>query len=110
MRRKIPKNVDVVLEKTQVDASRIVVIELSQCSFLEQLADFLDCAGEQKGMVHHDREILLPGEVDQFLALRSIAGEWLLNEDVLPILQCSLRQLVVRPDRSDDSDSIDLSG
>ena len=59
-------------------------------------------------MVHHDLEILFSREVDQFLALRGVAGEWLLNEYVLAVLQRGFRQLVVRPDRSDDGDGVDL--
>ena len=108
VRRKIPENVDIVLEKPQVDASGIVVVELSQSSFVKQLADLLHRAGEEEGVIHHDLEILLSREVDQFLPLRGIAGERLLNENVLTVLQRSFRQLVVGPDRSNDRNSVDL--
>ena len=37
-------------------------------------------------MVHHDLEILLLGQVDQFLPLGGIAGERLLNEHMLTVL------------------------
>ena len=109
VRRKIPKNVDVVLEKAKIDASGIVVIELSQGSFFKQLPDLLHCAGEQEGMVHHDLEILFLRQVDQFLPLRGIARERLLDKYVLAILQRSFCQLIVRPDRSDDGDGVDRS-
>ena len=36
--RKIPKNVDIVLEKAKIDASGIVVIELAQGPFVQAIA------------------------------------------------------------------------
>ena len=62
VRRKVPKHVDIVLEEAQIDASGIVVVELSQSSFLEQLRDFLHRAGEQEGVVDHDLEIFLAAQ------------------------------------------------
>ena len=59
-------------------------------------------------MVHHDLEILLLGQLDQLFGLRGVAGEGLLDKDVLAILQRRFGQLVVRPDRRDNGDGIDL--
>ena len=57
-------------------------------------------------MIHHDLQVLLRGKVYKLLALRGIAGKRLLDEDVLPILQRSLGQFVMRPDRRNDCNGV----
>src|ERR1035437_2468444 len=109
MRREVPENVDIVLEKAEIDAGGIVVIEISKSSFVEQLGDFLYSGSEKEGMVYHDLEIFLQSKVDQFLPLRGITGKRLLNEYVLTILQCSLCQPVVSPNRRDDGNGVNLT-
>jgi hypothetical protein len=59
-------------------------------------------------VVDHDFQVPARCKVNQFIRLRSIAGEWLLNEDVLTILQRSFCQLVVRSDRGDHRDGVNL--
>ena len=97
VRRKVPKNIDIVLEKAKVDPSGIVIVELPQRSFIQQLPDFLHGAREEEGVVHHDFEILLTREIDQFFSLCGIAGERLLDENVFAILQRAFRQRKVGP-------------
>ena len=106
--RKVPKNVDIVLEKAEVDPSGIVIVELSQASFIEQLPDFLHGAREEEGVVHHDLEILLTPEIDQFFSLRGIAGERLLDENVFAILQRGFRQRIMGPNWGHDGDGVNL--
>src|SRR5271170_7393927 len=60
-------------------------------------------------MVHHNFEVSSLGKIDQLLSLLDIAREWLFNEHVLAILQSGFCQFIVRPDWSDDGDSVDLS-
>ena len=60
-------------------------------------------------MVHHDLQILFLRQVDQFLPLRGIARERLLDKYVFAILQRSFCQLIVGPDRSDDGNGVDRS-
>src|SRR5580698_6498029 len=108
VRRQVPNYVAIMLEKPQVHSSRIVVVELAECSLFEQFFYFSDSAREQKGVVHHDLEILLLRKVDQFFRLSNIAGKWLFHKHVLAILQRCLGQLIVRPDRCDNRDSIDV--
>jgi hypothetical protein len=103
VRRKVPEHIDIVLEEAQIHARGIVVIELAQCFFIEQLPDLLDRAGKQEGVVHHDPEILFQGQVRSAPPLRGIAGERLLNEDVLAVFERGFCQLVVRPDRERQS-------
>ena len=51
-------------------------------------------------MVHHDLEILLLGQVDQFFApARDVAGERLLDKDVLAVFERGLGKFEVGPDR-----------
>jgi hypothetical protein len=97
-----------VLKQSQVDAGGIVVIQLPQSSFSEQLGYLPHGSGEQEGVIHHDPEVLLDGKIDELFALGNIAGERLLDKDVFAVLQRGLRQLIVRPHRSNDGDSIDV--
>src|SRR6185437_6575966 len=53
--REVPENIDVMLEKTEIDARGIVVIKLPQRAFVEELGDLLDSSGKQECMIHHDR-------------------------------------------------------
>ncbi len=98
-----------MLEEAQIHPGGVVVIEIPQGSFLKQFADLPHCPGEQKGMVDHNLEILLERKVDQFLALLRVAGERLLDEDVLAVLESSLGQLIMRPHRGDHGDHVDFS-
>ena len=50
----------------------------------------------------------LAARFDQFFRLRGIAGEGLLDEDVLAVFERGLGQFVVRPHRSDHGDRVDL--
>jgi hypothetical protein len=69
VRRKVPDHVAIVLKKSQVDARRIVVVELAERPFLEQFLDLADRAGKQERVIHHDLEVLLFRQADQFFRL-----------------------------------------
>ena len=108
VRRKIPQHVDVMLEQSQIHSSGIVVVQLSQSSFSQQLRDLPHRAGEQKRVIHHDSQVFSCCQIDQLLALRHVAGERLLHENMFPVLERRLRQLIMRPHRSDHCDGIDI--
>lgn len=108
MRSEIPENVDVMLEQPQVDAGGIVVIQPSQSSLSEQLGNFSYRAGKEEGVIHHDPEVFLDGQIDELLTLRNVAGEGFFDEDMLAIFKSGLGQLIVGPHRSDDGNGIDV--
>src|ERR1700691_505633 len=108
MRREIPNHIAIVLKKSQVHSCRIVVVELAERSLFEQLFYLADRTRKQECVVHHDLKILLLREVDQFFRLSHIAGEWFFHEHMLTILKRCLRQLVMRPHRSNHCNGIDV--
>ena len=48
-------------------------------------------------------------QLDQLLSLLRCTGEWFFHENMLPILQGSLCQFEMRPDRRNDCNCIDVS-
>src|SRR5216117_4096283 len=82
MRRQVPHYIRVVLEHAEVDSRGVVVVERAERIVVDQIADLSYRACEQKGMVHHDLEMLTVGELDQFLCLGGAAREWFFDEDV----------------------------
>ena len=44
--RQIPEDVDVVLEQTQVDSRRIIVVQISERSIVNEFPDSVDRASE----------------------------------------------------------------
>ena len=108
MRSEIPQHVDIVLEKSQIDAGGIVVIELAQSSFAEQLRDLSHRAGKQEGVVHHDLQVFPHGEIDQLLALRDVAGERLFDKHMFAVFQSGLGQFIVSPYRGNDGNGVDV--
>jgi len=53
---------------------------------LQQLFDLLDRTRKQERMVHHDFQILSRRQLNQLFRLRNVAGEWLLDENMLAVL------------------------
>ncbi len=108
--RQVPDDVDVVLEEPQVDPDRVVEEELAQLARVDDLLDLLDGAGEEEGVVDHDPEVLLGGEVDELPGLGARRGERLLDEDVLSREERRLGHLVMGEDRRDDGHGVDVRG
>ena len=69
VRSQIPDDVYVVLEQPEIDPHRVIVEELAERAVVNQLADLANCAGKQEGMIHHDPQVLLVRQFDQFLRL-----------------------------------------
>src|SRR5262245_21699342 len=108
MGSKVPYHIDIVLKESQVDSHRIIVIELTEATFIQQLFNLLDCPSKQKSMIDHNFEVLLLCEVDQLLCLRNIAGKWLFNKDMFPVFEGSFGELKVSPNWSHNSYCIDF--
>src|ERR1019366_1852024 len=108
MRRQIPDDIAIMLEQAQVDSGRIVVVELAQNAFVEQFPDSSHYARKQERVIHHDLEVLLLGEIDEFFGLRYIASERLLDKHMLAVFESSLGEVVMRPDGSDHRNCVDV--
>ncbi len=108
MRGQVPDHVHVVLEQTEVDPGGIVIVELAQRIFLQQLLDLAHRTGKQKGVVHHDLQVLPGGQIDQLFGLRGIAGERFLDEDVLAVFERGFGEFEVGPDRRNDGYGVDV--
>src|SRR5436309_10393718 len=97
-----------MLEQTEVDASRIVIVEVSQRAATNEFMDFAHCAIEQERVIHHDEEIFTLRKLDQFLRLYSGRSKWLFHKNVLSALEGLLGQREVRRNRRHDGDGIDF--
>ena len=104
----VPDHVHVVLEEAQVDAHRVVVVELAEGPSSMSCLIFLTAPVKRKVWSTMIVEVLLRGELDQLLGLGGGGGEGLLDEDVLAVLQGLLGQFEVGRDRRDDRDGVDL--
>ena len=108
VRREIPDDADVVLKQSEVDASRIEVVERAERARFDDLPNLPDRAVEEEGVVHHDLQVLAVGQLDQLLRLLRRRRERLLDEHVLAVLERRLGQLVMGPDRRHDRDGVDV--
>src|SRR3954470_3982704 len=59
-------------------------------------------------MVHHDLEISLLRQINKFFRLLRAARKRFLDEYMFSMFQARLCELIVRPYRSDNGDSIDI--
>src|SRR5215813_10692649 len=59
-------------------------------------------------MVHHDLEIFLVGKINQLFGLRHVAGKRFFDENMLTAFESGFGQLIMRPDRSDHRDGVDV--
>src|SRR5258708_16979195 len=108
MGSKVPHDVYVMLEEAQIYPSRIKIVEIAQGTIVDQLPDLPHRATEQKRVVDHDFESLPIGQLDQLLGLLRRRGERFFDKDVFAMLQSGFGQLVMRPDRSNHCDGVDL--
>ena len=99
-----------MLEESQVDSRGVVVIEVAENTLVNELTNFSYCSSEEEGVVYHYPELLPLGQLDQLFRLPGGRGEWLLDEDVLAVLETGLGQFEVRADRGHDGDGVDLWG
>jgi len=74
---------------------------------IDELTDLLHRSCKKKRVVHHNLEVSLLRQLDQFLSLGRIRREGLFHENVLSVFQGSLCKLEMRPDGGDDGHCID---
>src|SRR6266853_96398 len=108
VRGQIPDHAHVVLEQPEVHARGIEVVQLAQRAAVDQLANLPHGPAEEEGVIHHDLQVLPFSQLDELLGLLRRGCEGLLDEYVFAVRQRGLRQLVMRPDRRDDRDSVDV--
>ncbi len=65
MDREVPDNVDVVLEETEIDAHRVVVIDVAQLSGDDDLAHLAHRGRVNERVVHQQHEVSRRGFVHQ---------------------------------------------
>ena len=107
VRRQVPDDVDVVLEKAQIDPHGVVIVELPERTVIDHLPDTPHGAGKEEGVIHHDLEVLLLSQLNQLLGLHGSRGKRLLHEYVLAVLESGFGQLKVCPDGRHDGDGVD---
>src|SRR5207247_7422575 len=93
-----------MLEQTEVDASRIVIVEVSQRAATNEFMDFAHCAVEQERVVHHDEEIFTVCKLDQFFGLCCRCRKGLFYKNVLSALKGLLGKRELIRNASDDVD------
>src|SRR5436309_15794556 len=96
-----------MLEQTEIDAGRIVVVEVSQRATTNEFMDFAHCAIEQEGVVHHDEEIFTLRKLDQFFCLCGRRRKWLFHKNVLSAFKGLLGKREVIRNRRNDGYGID---
>ena len=109
VRREVPEHVDVGLEEAQVDAHRVVVAELAKFAGSQGLADTLNRAGEEIGMIDHQDHALAFGQVHQFFRFRDRRAHRLLDQDVLAGEDRLAGKIEMCGDRRGDEHSLDLA-
>ena len=106
MGSKVPDNIDVVLKEAKIDPGGVVIVEAAKGGVVDEFPDLLHRTGKEKGVVDHDRQVLLFRQVNELGGLIRRTSEGLFDPYVLSILQCQFRKLEVRPDGSDDGNGI----
>src|SRR5262245_60037563 len=99
VRRQVPDDVGVMLEKTKVDADGIEVKDFTDLSAHKVILDFANSAGVDKGVVHHKGEPPFVCRFDQVLSVRGLESERLFHQKVLAGLQCPHAERIVGGDR-----------
>src|SRR6185437_3985966 len=110
VRGQVPHDIHVMLKKSQVYARGIVVINLAQRAAVEEFADFFHRSGKQEGVVHHDAQVLLCRQFNEFVRLLGATGKGLFHENMLAVFERRFGQFVVGPDWGDDRDRVNVGG
>src|SRR3989442_6691067 len=108
MGREVPDDADVMLEEPQVDSRRVVVIEIAEDAFVEELTDLPNGPREEEGVIHHDLECLPLGQLDQLFRLVGGGCKGLFDERVLAVPQSGSGQFEVRRYGGHNGDGVDL--
>src|SRR5262245_56276770 len=108
VRGKVPDYVGVILEHPKIDASRVVVVKGAQRIVLDELVDLPNRGIKQKGVIHHDLELLAIRQIDEFLRLGRISGKRLFHEDMLAVFESLFCEWKMVGEGSDDCNGVNL--
>src|SRR5262245_10579484 len=108
MRSKVPQHIHVMLEQSQIDAGRVVVIEGSEGTFVNQVLNFSDSTCKEERMIHHNLQILAVCKLDKLFRLGRRRSERLFYEHMLAVLKGFLGEVIVVRHRGYNCYSIDF--
>src|SRR5262245_46488731 len=106
MGSQIPKNVNVALNESQIDADGIEIVQIPQITTLHDLTHFPDCTGIYERVVHHEPKTVICSDLDEAFGLSHRSGYGFLHQYMFAVLKGLTSELVMRPDGSRDSNSI----
>jgi hypothetical protein len=92
VRSEIPCDIDISLEESQIETTRVDVTDFTDIAGADDLPDLLNRGGIEEGMTDHEHKASTLRELDQLLALRRGRSHRLLNESVLAGQQAFLGQ------------------
>ena len=105
--REVPDHVHVVLEQAEIHPRAVVVVDVAEIAGADDLADLLDRAGVDEGVVDHQGQVAARRFFDQPPRIVGGGGDRLFDDDVLAGAQRGKGQLVMRRDRRGDQHGID---
>ncbi|MEX0676131.1 MAG: hypothetical protein WD063_03600 [Pirellulales bacterium] len=108
MRRQIPNDVHIVLEKPQVNPYAIDKIQLSQLAAVDDLLHFLDRGRIDEGVIDHEHALHLARSSDHLLGVRRRGGKRLFNQYVLAGVEGSQSQGRMGMHRRGDGHRVDV--
>ena len=107
MHREIGDHADVALEQPEIHADRIVVVDMTQLSALDDLRHLADGAGVNERVVHDQHPFAAVGFGYQLARLQRSFGHRLFEPKVLAGLQHRHPELEMRMDWCRHGDGID---
>ena len=105
--REVPDHVDVGLHQAEVDADRVDELDVAELAADHQLADLLHGGRVAVGVVAHQHQPALLGQVHHRAAPRHAVGQRLLDQHVLAGAEGVQAEAVVGAGRRGDRDGLD---
>ena len=109
VRRKVPDDVRILLEETEVHAHRIQIQQLADVAPRDHRSHGAHRAGVDERVIHHQPHVMPVGERAQLGGLGPRRGQRLFDEHVLVPFDRRLRQRVVGLERRRDDDGVDVA-
>src|SRR5450759_3828080 len=97
-----------LLELTKIQPGRIDVVDSSQLSPLDKLAQRSDSRVVNESVSHHEDALSIFGKAHEVERLGEGSGQRFLDEDMLACQQRVPSQLVMRVDRSGHNYAVDV--
>ena len=95
MRREIPEDIHVRLKQPEVESDRVVVINLSQIAGVDDVPQFSNRAGIDKGVIDHQHSSQLLRQTNQLSGVGDSGGHRFLNQDMFALSETGFGQLKV---------------